>query len=128
MSAFLGALGNVYDVVAIHDTYVEYQVADPTLNTWNYQPIYAARWVEPTEWIEGPARLWSPLPVVQGVGPNIGTGLLLGTNGNQGTSTTIIGNATDPLTQVPEPSYGLVLVLLMVVFWSRMKQGQARHC
>ena len=127
LSAILGVLGNVYDVVATYDTYVEYQLSDPTLNGWNYQPVYAARWVEPTVWIQGPARLWGPLPVVQGPQSNISNGLLPSANGNQGTSTTIVGNATDPLAEVPEPSYGLVLALLMVVFWFRMKRVKLTH-
>ena len=133
MSSILGFGGNIFDSVATYDRYVEYRLVDQTLNTWNYEPIYAARWPEPVEVAPNPqalyaippfrAKLVTPAEIIGGNG--------IGGNGVGGNTTTGITAETTPevLADVPEPGYGILLALLALVMWARLlrNSGYLRH-
>jgi hypothetical protein len=121
MSAILGFGSNVFDISATYNDFVEYRPTDVTLNIWNYEPIYAARWSEPTEIAHAPQGFVAILPFQQGSNKPIEE--QIGPAPNQNISTIEVENNDTPETpgsNVPEPGYGLVIALLLVVLWLRL--------
>jgi hypothetical protein len=125
VSAILGFGGNIFDVVGTYDTYVEYRLMDATLNPWSYEPIYAVRAFEPTEIASAPKLNFVYLPV----GPRGSDPFQSHTNTDETSTTIITDDRDDPgpgVNNVPEPSYTLVLALLIILLWLRTTLRNSR--
>jgi hypothetical protein len=115
MSATL-AYGNIFEVVAEYERYVDYRVTDPTLNGWNYEPIYAVRWVEATEIALAPPHSFIDLRLP---GPSTPKGIDLIPSLQLTTSTTSVEPPVQ-FVDTPEPGYGLILGLAFLAIYIRM--------
>jgi hypothetical protein len=112
MSAIL-SYGNLFAVVAEYERYVDYRVTDTTLNGWNYEPIFAARWVEPTEIIPAPRlSIIAFRPLKRGTDNPVSSAGLTGLTDGR---TQAITTPTVDVTDVPEPGYSLLMALVLAV-------------
>jgi hypothetical protein len=113
--------GNTFESVAVYERYVEYRVTDPTLNGWNYEPIFAIRWVEPTEIASAPIKLYliggqsvrDPSKSV--TNPSL-------TNPSKPVTNPSLPNGGEVI--APEPGYGLILALMLATIWIRLSRLQ----
>ena len=104
MSAILGFGGNIFDVAESFDNYVVYRVVDSSLNSWNYEPVYAARGMVPTTEAMAPRLLFAAIQNSMRSQPPV----LLANESRE-------GDIPDPASSVPEPSYVLILLACLVV-------------
>jgi hypothetical protein len=107
MATILGLAGNIFGEAEAFESYVVYRVVDTTLNVANYEPIYAAKGVIATEQAAAPRALYAYIP---GNGqqnwPN-NVDPTLETTGKSG-----VDLIPDVVSNVPEPSYALVVALV----------------
>ena len=121
MSAILGFAGNIFGEAESFESYVVYRVVDTSLNAANYEPIYAAKDVIATEQAGAPRILYAYIQI----------------NGQQNQSNNVVPTFetteeagvdldADIVSDVPEPSYALVIALLACAM--AIKCSLARRC
>ena len=118
MSATL-AYGNIFHIVAEYERYVDYRVIDPTLNGWNYEPIFAARWVEPTEIAPAPRHLFVPLRLPT----DFRADTIIFTPGPESTKLTMPVEPSVEFADVPEPGYCLLVALVLTAICIRLRRA-----
>jgi hypothetical protein len=109
--------GNVYQPAEVYATYVEYRVADTTLNEFNYVPIYAARpYIPPQgdytgfpffgpEDDEPSDQIPFPTPVIPSTIPN----------------PELLPNRDIPRAEVSEPGYALIVAIVATAICCRFR-------
>lgn len=119
MSAIL--YGNIFEVVAEYEKYVTYSVTDRTLNTWNYEVIFAARGIASTEpdWalqVQPPIQVIPPVPVPPVIVQPPCTSCVLPP---PPPPTLVPGEEIIP---TPEPGYALLIGLILAVLSLRLRR------
>jgi hypothetical protein len=127
--SLIGRFGlNIHEKVAVYDNYVEYRITNPTLNSANYEPIYAVRWSNPTEIAPDAPMLTGILFTMGAPKANNLVQSQVGPEPGSNNLTIVPSDSTSemPGAEVPEPAYSLVISMLVALMLVRLSLKSKR--